>query len=98
MYEDSAGNPKFDFNKSSFCPAFWMALYYKGNNQGLKPCCSIEGYATRTDLGNPIEPTIENYNKTDFVQSLKQTFLDNKFHKNCHTCVRDERHGQQSVL
>lgn len=96
MYEDSAGLPKFDFKKSSFCPAFWMALYYKGNNQGLKPCCSIEGYATRTDQGNPIEPTIDNYNKTDFVQELKQTFLNNKFHKNCHTCVRDERHGQQS--
>ena len=82
MYEDSAGQPKFDFKKSSFCPAFWMALYYKGNNQGLKPCCSIEGYATRTDQGNPIEPTIENYNKTEYVQSLKQTFIDNKIHKN----------------
>lgn len=96
MYEDAQGRPKFDFKKSSFCPAFWMALYYKGNNQGLKPCCSIEGYATRTDQGNPIEPTIENYNKTEYIQDLKKTFLSNKFHKNCHTCVRDERHGQQS--
>ena len=96
MYEDSAGKPKFDFKKSSFCPAFWMSLYYKGNNQGLKPCCSIDGYATRTDQDNPTLPTIENYNKTEYVKSLKQSFLQNKFHKNCHTCVRDERHGQQS--
>ena len=96
--EDSQGNITFDFKKHSFCPAMWMSMYYKGNNQGMKPCCSIDGYGTRNDGVGPeaLDPTMENYQSRPWIKSLKDDFLNNKFPKECHACIRNEAHDQVS--
>jgi MoaA/NifB/PqqE/SkfB family radical SAM enzyme len=74
----------------NFCYAPWTNLHI--NPQGVyKLCC-----AGQVPIGNLITTPITEVLNSNKIIEIKQSILDNKYHKNCEICVNQEKHSDSS--
>jgi MoaA/NifB/PqqE/SkfB family radical SAM enzyme len=80
-----------------FCVLPWVSLETSPVGT-VRPCCLAEDEITNNagdkfDLNHASFPAIQN---SDYMQDLRQQFLDNKQPQTCRKCWREERAGRTS--
>lgn len=71
---------------SSFCPAPWLSIFYQSNHASL--CCASRDKI----LSSP-----NDYIKSNYLQGIKQQFLDGIRPSTCNGCWKKEDEGMHSI-